>query len=216
MPDTVHVLLPLSLLEAIRSVDTPEGYDVEYVHELRNKRLGLSDTVYAQIRRYGDAMKRSQPIPAVEATSLARLIGRRADAEDVFRKAGRILAARTYEQIPRATRRLTHVLPGFLARPIAFRRMRSAFARYLGATLRHSGGDLLLEVRDSATADAVGGPEGCAYYEAALGEMLKLVLGGNPHVEHIRCKVKDAGRAQRCEWRVEWRARPQTEAKANA
>src|SRR5947209_3495814 len=103
MPDTVHVLLPLSLLEAIRSVDTPGGDEVEYVHELRNKRLGLSDTVYAQIRRYGEAMRKSQPIATAEATSLARLIGRRADAEAVFRNAGRIVAARMYERIPRAT-----------------------------------------------------------------------------------------------------------------
>jgi predicted hydrocarbon binding protein len=217
MPDTVHVLLPLSLLEAIRSVDTPEGYDVEYVHELRNKRLGLSDTVYAQILRYGDAMKRNQPIPAVEATSLARLIGRRADAEDVFRKAGRIVAARMYEKIPRVTRRLTHILSGFLARPIAFRRMRSAFAKYLGGTVHRSGGNLLLEVRDSVTAEGANGSEGCAYYEAALGEMLKLVLGGDPQVEHTRCNKKDAsGRGKGCEWRVEWRGRHKPEPKAHA
>src|SRR6476646_2218992 len=131
MPDTVHVLLPLSLLEAIRSVDTPEGDDIEYVQELRNKRLGLSDTVHAQIRRYGDALRRSQPISALEATSLATLIGRRSDAETIFRNAGRAVAKRMYERVPRATRRMTHVFPAFLARPIAFRRMRSAFSRYL-------------------------------------------------------------------------------------
>ena len=187
------------------------------MHELRNKRLGLSDTVYAQIQRYGDAMKRSQPIPAVEATSLARLIGRRADAEDVFRKAGRIVAARAYQQIPRVTRRLTHVLPGFLARPIAFRRMRSAFAKYLGGSLHHSGSNLLLQVRDSATADGANGSEGCAYYEAALGEMLKLVLGGDAQPEQIRCMKKDAdGRGKGCEWRVEWRGRHKPDSKAHA
>lgn len=201
MPDTVHVLLPLSLLEAIRSVDTPDGDEVEYVHELRNKRLGLSDTVYAQIRRYGEAMKRSQPIPAAEASSLSRLIGRRSDAEAVFRNAGHILANKAYARIPRMTRRLTHVLPGFLARPIAFRRMRGAFSKYLGATLRRSGGNLLLEVRNSATASSSPRNEGCAYYGATLEELLRLVLGGDARAEQVRC-VK-AGAAV-CEWRAGW------------
>ena len=49
---TVDALLPLSLLEAVRDVDTPEGVlETEFVDELRNKRLGLSDTVYSQIQR---------------------------------------------------------------------------------------------------------------------------------------------------------------------
>ena len=58
MPETVDALLPLSFLEAVRNVDTPEGdYDAEYVAELRNKRLGLSDTVYAQIKRFTEAVR---------------------------------------------------------------------------------------------------------------------------------------------------------------
>jgi hypothetical protein len=53
---TVDALLPLSLLEAVRSIDTPNDQsDAEYVDELRNKRLGLSDTIYTQIKRPGQA-----------------------------------------------------------------------------------------------------------------------------------------------------------------
>src|SRR6267142_2126162 len=61
MPGTVNAIIPLSLLEAVRSVDIPEGddIDVEYVQEHRNKRLGLSDTVIAQIRRYKEAQAQS-------------------------------------------------------------------------------------------------------------------------------------------------------------
>jgi predicted hydrocarbon binding protein len=215
MPDTVHVLLPLSLLEAIRSVDTPEGEDVEYVQELRNKRLGLSDTVHAQIRRYGDALKRSQPIAAMEATSLATLIGRRPDAEDIFRSAGRGIARRMYERIPRVTRKMTHVLPSFLARPIAYRRLRSSFAKYLDAALRRSEGKLVLEVKRSATADGAAGSEGCAFYGSALDEMMRLILPGSHSVEHSRCVKNDSGT---CEWRADWSKQPkkQKEAAANA
>jgi predicted hydrocarbon binding protein len=213
MPDTVHVLLPLSLLEAIRSVDTPEGDDIEYVQELRNKRLGLSDTVHAQIRRYGDALRRSQPIATLEATSLATLIGRRGDAEDIFKSAGRGVANRMYDRIPRATRRMTHVLPSFLARPIAFRRLRSAFSKYLDASLRRSEGKLILEVKKSATASAAAGSAGCAYYGAALEEMLRLIRPGAFAVQHTQC-VKSGARG--CEWRADWTRHQHAPAVKNA
>ncbi len=201
MPDTVHVLLPLSLLEAIRNVDTPEGGDIEYVQELRNKRFGLSDTVYAQIRRYADAMKRGQPIAVDEATSLARLIGRRADAEQVFRNAGRIIANRMYERLPRATRQLTHILPKFVARPIAFRRMRQAFSKYLDGSLRKSGRHLILEVTNSVTIAGSSGAEGCTFYAAAIAELLRLVAGDGVTVDHVGCRKTGA---RSCEWSADW------------
>ena len=70
MPPPVNARIPLSLLEAIRRMDTPDTeIETEYVQELRNKRLGLSDTVYLQIRRYSDAVKRGQKIPYAEASA---------------------------------------------------------------------------------------------------------------------------------------------------
>ena len=98
MAGTVNAIVPLSLLEAVRSVDIPVGddVDVEYVQEHRNKRLGLSDTVIAQIRRYKDAMERNQQIAIHEAAAIARLIGRRSDAEGIFTRAGSIFANRVY------------------------------------------------------------------------------------------------------------------------
>src|SRR6266542_6616058 len=102
MPPTpvVNPRIPFSLLEALRRIDTPESdVETEYVHELRNKRLGLSDTVYQQIRRYSDAVKRGQGIWYGEATGLATLIGRRPDAEDLYDSAGKILANEVYQAI---------------------------------------------------------------------------------------------------------------------
>src|SRR5215472_5148122 len=70
---TVDALLPLSLLEAVRNVDTPsDQLDTEYVDELRNKRLGLSDTIYAQIKRHSEAAKRGQRTGQDESVALAR------------------------------------------------------------------------------------------------------------------------------------------------
>ena len=43
---------------------------------------------------------------------------------------------------------------------------------------------------------------GCAYYEAALRELMQLLVGGVGAVEHVRCSDRTEGR---CEWRAEWR-----------
>src|SRR5688500_13543775 len=90
MSPTVDALLPLSFLEAVRHVDSTDvDVEAELVSDLRNKRFGLSDTVYNQIRRFTDAVKRRQRTSHDEAVGLATLIGRRPDAEAVFRAAGR-------------------------------------------------------------------------------------------------------------------------------
>lgn len=202
---TVDALLPLSLLEAVRDVDTPEGeYDSEYVDELKSKRLGLSDTVYTQIRRYTDASRRGVRVPLDEAVALARLIGRRTDAPVVFREAGRYLARETYRTISPFTRQMMRGLPSLMARPIALRRARRIAERYLAGRLTRVGNSLLLEVRDddSATLGTAPRAAGCTYYESALRELLRLLVGGVGAVEHVHCVERGEGR---CEWRAEWR-----------
>jgi hypothetical protein len=128
MLSTVDALLPLSLLEAVRNIDTPAELDSEFVDELRNKRLGLSDTVYLQIKRYSDAVRKNQRTAQDESVALAKLIGRRPDAESVFRAAGRYLAREAYGTISLPTRRLLRLLPSVLARPLALRRARDRAA----------------------------------------------------------------------------------------
>src|ERR1041384_397659 len=119
---TVDALLPLSLLEAVRNVDTPsDQYDAEYVDELRNNRLGLSDTIYAQIKRHTEAVRKGQRTGQDEAIALAKLIGRRPDAEAVFRAAGRFLAKEAYRTTPAVTRKLMRLMPSVMARPLALR-----------------------------------------------------------------------------------------------
>lgn len=203
MTGTVNALVPLSLLEAVRSIDTPEGDDVEYVQEHRNKRLGLSDTVIAQIRRYKDALKRNQPIAIHEATGITRLIGRRADAEGIFVRAGVIVATRMYEMISASKRRIIHLLPGFLARPLAFREIRKAAGRYLGASVRRVGASIVLGVPESVTIGSAPQAIGCTYYASALRELLRLLVSGGGMVDHVHCR--DRGEDS-CEWRAEWRS----------
>jgi predicted hydrocarbon binding protein len=204
MTITVDALLPLSFLEAVRSVDSPDDdLDAEFVPELRNKRLGLSDTVYAQIRRYSEAARKHQRTGHDEAVGIARLIGRRPDAEAVFRAAGRHMAKQTYQAIGSTTRSLIASLPSLLARPIALRQLRRIAERYLNGAMRRTGSFIILEVPRSATLDSAPRNAGCAYYEAFLGELLRLLGADGGAVDHVRCQGRGEGT---CEWRTEWRA----------
>lgn len=202
MPATVDALLPLSLLESVRGADTPEDAEAEYVHELRNKRLGLSDTVYAQIQRYTEDAKRSRRLSLQEATAIATLIGRRPDAEAVFRGAGKRLAGQMYSSISGTRRAFLRFLPAFISRPLALAAGRRVTKRYLNGSLSRVGGYVMLAVGESATANTAPRGIGCTFYEANLGELLKLLVDGGGAIEHVRCVGRNEGS---CEWRAEWR-----------
>jgi predicted hydrocarbon binding protein len=200
---TVDALLPLSLLEAVRDVDKPEELlEAEFVDELRNKRFGLSDTVYIQIKRYTEAVRRNQRTAQDEAIALARLIGRRPDAEAVLRAAGRFLAREAYMTVSPVTRALLRFMPSLLARPLALRKVRHIARRYLNGNVRRVGTSVLLEIPRSITVGVAAGGAGCAFYEATLRELLRLLVGTTGAVEHTRCEGRGEGS---CEWRADWR-----------
>jgi predicted hydrocarbon binding protein len=201
---TVDALLPLSLLEAVRNVDTPgDQLEAEYVDELRNKRLGLSDTIYVQIKRHTEAVRKGQRTGQEEAVALAKLIGRRPDSEAVFRAAGRYMAREAYRTISPVTRKMMRLLPSAMARPLAFRHARKIAARHLNGNVRRVGSFLLLEVPRSITQGSAPGGIGCTYYEASLRELLRLLVGAIGAVEHTRCSGRGEGT---CEWRADWRS----------
>jgi len=204
MPSTVHARIPLSLLEAIRRIDTPDDQiDAEYVPELRNKRLGLSDTVYTQIRRYSEAIKRGQKIPFVEASGLGTLIGRRPDSDELFVSAGKILAHDIYESISPTKRGTIRLMPGFIARPVALSQLQFIAVNFLGGILEKSGSFIELRIPDSVTVNGAPKSAGCAFYESAFRELLRLLVNGGGQVDHIHCVQRNEGV---CEWRAEWRS----------
>lgn len=202
MPATVDALLPLSLLESVRSADTPEDAEAEYVHELRNKRLGLSDTVYAEIQRYTDDARKNRRVGNEKAVAIATLIGRRPDAETVFRNAGKRLAGQMYEAIPGSRRAFIRYLPAFISRPMALAAARRVAKRYLNGGLSRVGGYVMLSVNESATANTAARGIGCTFYESSFEELLGRLVAGGGAVEHVRCAERGEGG---CEWRAEWR-----------
>ena len=197
--------LPLALLEAVKAIDTPEAeLDAELVHELRNKRLGLSETVLLQIRRYQDAVRRQQRVPFDEVLALARLIGRRPDADLAFREAGRRLARAAVSTIGSTARSAATSLPSLFGRPIALRQLRRVARRFLDAKLVRQGSSLVLEVSSPVSADAAPRGAGCGLYEAAFRESLHTLAEVDGAVEHVACRSRGDAR---CQWRAEWRRR---------
>ena len=197
--------LPLALLEAVKAIDTPEAeLDAELVHELRNKRLGLSETVLLQIRRYQEAVRRQQRVPFDEVLALARLIGRRPDADLAFREAGRRLARAAVATIGSTSRSAATTLPALFGRPIALRQLRRVSVRFMDATLVRQGTSLLLEVGAPVSADAAPRGAGCGLYEAAFRESLHALADIDGAVEHVLCRSRGDAR---CQWRAEWRRR---------
>ncbi|MGK2935091.1 MAG: hypothetical protein ACSLFE_07580, partial [Gemmatimonadaceae bacterium] len=198
MPATVNALLPLSLLEAVRGADTPEDTEAEYVHDLRNKRLGLSDTIYAEIQRYTDDAKKNRRVGNEKAIAIAKLIGRRPDAEAVFRRAGKRLAGEMYDSISGTRRALVRFLPAFVSRPLALAGARRVARRYVNGSVGRVGGYVMLSVDESATASTGARGIGCTFYEANLGELLRRLVDGGGAIEHVRCVERNEGT---CEWR---------------
>lgn len=202
MATTVDARLPLSLLQAVRQLDTPEGdVEAEFVAELRNKRLGLSETIYQQIKRYSDAARRSQRTTFEEASALARLLGRRPDAEEVFRWAGRYLAVQAYQTLSPTARRTVRVLPALLARPLALRHVRRIARRFLDGQIVRKGSSVILRIPSPFTAESSPQAAGCTFFESMLKELLRLLTGHEGVVEHVLCTERGEGR---CEWRAEW------------
>ena len=197
--------VPLSLLEAVRTIDTPDSeLEAELVHELRNKRFGLSETVIAQIRRYNEMIRKPQKVGYHEVLALSRLIGRRPDADLVFREAGRRLARAALSTLSLTTRKAALALPSLLARPIALGQLRRLSRTFLDGRLQRHGSAIVLEVVSPVSADAAPRSAGCGYYEAALRETLQLLVGAEGQVEHVACRARgDAS----CQWRTDWRKR---------
>ena len=199
-PDAVNAIIPLSLLEAMRNLDTPidDGL-AELASEMVAKRLGLSTTVASQIERYRQQAERSGTIPLDEAVSVFRLVSRRQDAALVFADAGRRAARYAARLGSGLYRGLVRASPRPIRRRLGIRAAARVADRVFWAEMRPSGTLVEVTVRESlATLTAVDGL-GCGFYGAAFAELMRVLSGFEGAMLHERCRAKGD---PACAWRA--------------
>lgn len=197
---SVPTIIPLSLLEALRNLDTPveDGLE-ELAGEIVSKRLGLSATVAAQIARYQDQVRRDEGVTVDEAVSVFRLAGRRPDAQLVFADAGRRAARHTARKGPVLSRAAVRIAPGGLGRSLGAGAAARAAKRVLSIDLRV--GESGAEAESSKPLSILALPDGagCSFYGAALAELLRVLTGFEGAMIHERCRGKGD---PSCVWRA--------------
>ena len=195
---SVAALIPLSLLEAIRNLDTPveDGLD-ELAEEITVRRLGLSPTVAAQIQRYRQSAARGTGVDLDEAVSVFRLVGRRPDASLVFADAGRRAARYATKARGSSTRPLLRLSRAPFARRLALRKVSRLAHAIFGGELQSSPQEAEVTMSTPLSIVALPGGEACAFYGSAYLEMLRVLIGFEGALLHVRCRSR--GDAD-CRW----------------
>jgi len=194
----IPAFLPLSLLEALRNLDTPveDGLEV-MAKDIVSRRLGLSDTVAAQIDRYRQAADREGNVTEDELVSVLRLVGRRPDAPLVFADAGR-RAARYAVRASGGSRALVKVSPSALGQRLARRAARRLAATYFRGELAE-GPDPEVRMLRPLSVSAIPDGNACTFYGAAYGELLRSLVSFEGTMVHEQCEGRGD---QACLWRA--------------
>jgi hypothetical protein len=187
---TVPALIPLSLLEALRNLDTPveDGME-ELAEEIASRRLGLSPTVAAQIQRYRQAAERGAGVDLDEVVSVFRLVGRRTDAALVFADGGR-RAARYAARKGRPSRTLARVSPGGIAYRLAMRGIARLARNVFGGELQGRSTPLEITMKEPLSIAALPAGEACLFYGSAYLELLRCLTGFEDALLHERCRSR--------------------------
>ena len=184
----VHSIVPLTVLEAVKNLDTPvEDGLTEFAEELLVKRLGLSPTVAMQLAEYEQLVRRDARVDGALVEALLRLVGRRPDADLVFADAGRRAARRAVHRVFPPLRLFGHFSARRAARAV------------LGADLARERHVPVARVADPIAINATPDGAACGFYGAAIGELLRLLVGYEGAMLHTACRATGAAA---CEWRA--------------
>ena len=170
----------------------------EFHRELAVKRLGMSDTVAAQVDRYRRLARRGRRVEAEEVAALFRLVGRRNDAGLVFADAGRRAGRRAVGSIGVPAVSTVRRLPAFVRNGIGFALARRAM-RTLGANLQREAGLPSATIPDPPSAAVTAGGSGCGFYGSAIAEILRALTDFDGAMFHVRCRSRGD---EVCQWRA--------------
>lgn len=192
----VHSIVPLSVLEAVRNLDTPvEDGLHEFAEELLAKRLGLSATVAMQLAQYQALARRGARVDRDLVEALLRLVGRRPDADLVFADAGRRAARHAARHLSLVSRMAARAAPRSLGYTLA----RGAARRVLGGELRREAHVPVARVTDGIAVKATPDGAACGFYAAGFAELLRVLAGYEGAMLHTVCRATGG---DRCEWRA--------------
>lgn len=198
----VQPRVALALLEALRTNDTPaEILEAEDFSQSLPRRLGLSAVIARQIQRYEALAKQNRQLEASEVVDLFRLISRRPDAGDIFRRAGEELAEQELRGRSVLARGTVRILPDFAARTLALRRLRRlAAAVNPAAGIRSERKPASLIVEGSLPAYACESTEGCRVLVSPVQLLLSSYLGLEAEAVHPLCEARGDSA---CVWRLQ-------------
>jgi hypothetical protein len=191
----VAAVVALTLLEVLRRQDLPtETLESENTSVTLPRRLGLSDVVDRQIRRYREEVRRGRRITDDEIRDLVRLVIRRPDSEEVFSQAGRQLAGEGASQA--AWRKALPAALGYaLARRATRRRLRQLFGRRVGG---FAPGPFTIEGRSLVFIQSDPGGDACQFLSGFCQAVMDRHVPG-ARIVHSLCESrKDAV----CRWTV--------------
>jgi len=183
----VAAVVALSLLEVIRARDLPtEILGSEDPAQTMPRRLGLSEAVELQIRRYRQEARKKRRISDEEARDLFSLVIRRPDSKEVFLRAGEMLAGKDTPVrgwkafMPQRVRYA-------LARRQAQRRFRALFGRSPGGFAH---GRFNMEGRSHVLLELDPGGDACALLTGFIRVILERYVRSPVTVTHPRCQAR--------------------------
>jgi hypothetical protein len=186
----------LSLLEVIRARDLPtEILAAEDPTQTMPRRLGLSEVVDLQIRRFSEQVRKRKRITDEEARDLFHLVLRRPDCEEVFFQAGELLAGKD-EPLKGMKRFYPERVRYSLARRQIKKRIRSLFGRAVGG-LAH--GPFTLEARGHLFLEMDPGGDACHLLTGFAQTILSRYLPEGVTVTHTACQGR---KDELCRWAV--------------
>lgn len=191
----VAAVVALTLLEVLRRQDIPnEVLESEDTAVTLPRRLGLSEVVDQQIRRYREETRRGRRITDAELKDLVRLVIRRPDSEEVFFRAGKQLAGEAGSSA--GWRRALPAALGYaLARRAARRRLRALFGRRIGG---FAPGPFTVEGRTMVFIQGDPGGDACQFLSGFCQAVLDRYVTG-ARVVHSLCESR---KDPLCRWTV--------------
>lgn len=184
----IRAEVALAILETMRSQDLPEEVlqDEDLTMTLP-RRLGLSDVIDAQIRRYREDARARRRIADSEFRDLVRLVIRRPDSEDIFLQVGEGLAG----MVGREGRGWRRILPRGVAFLLARRRVRRLLRSLLGRSPgRLLPGRFVLETRNSLLVECDPGGDACSLVAGLSGAVLSRMTGLRLAVVEQECQAR--------------------------